>query len=595
MSVEEQRKRLERGIMQITPLHRVLLDEGVTMVVFRGDGFWQVKRDDVFRLQPHALPGQISALIAEVKREGPLALFKDWWLQVLPGGFPGSATFQRRPDPRRASLSSHTVELLRSRLARDGNGIIFGQDRVSRGGLLLSLPRFLPRDLVVYIGSIPPIDKDRLGILHLPFPRSRADREELAPLIQSASTVLFDGTPGREDLDLLLPAKGAQNRWIAVDSKSPRDVVRKLDVSPEESELFQTLIGIRGGEHADDAARLTYLALGSIGVDAKREVLLDSEKFNGEMAQVTRAENPRLSAQMTSPNQRALSASTDEPVTSELHDLSEEVLEEIELLEYVEAASEAPLVQESNDFDVSLLLDDAGEPEVWHRSGEINVPGFVSKRQLAVAKEPSEWEIDEEDADSPTSMLRGERFDSVLPELLAEGGIEGLEIPSLDPERLRQTRDTRIDRQKLDHFRALRRQNNPEKGSLEASENKEIKLEDESSQEEENEKFTRHSISRRVLPSRPTTEFRQRAVTGSQRVLPIPSSTLQESRDSSALPNSSAPSKKESKDDLAKDTGASRLQIPIPPGMDEPLSDATEEFEVGDLLADLKFRRSSED
>ena len=599
----DQTKDIQSTLAPMRSLVRALEDEHAGLAIVHSDGTWQLEQNGSVRLQSTALPNEAAAsLVAAVVRRGPTCCLKHWWVRPLSDSTNCAIVFERRPDVERTGLSDHTLELLRTRLIRDANGVIFGDHSPARSGLLLSLTRFLPQDLIVYIGPRPPVSPPNITLLHVAPPRDDRDRRELTSLLQSASAVLYDGPIRREDFRMLFPASGVANRWIAVDATAPDRWILNLGLTPFDQAPITTNIGVRGSSVLP--IRLTYLATRK---ENAWTVLLDHDELHGGQSRVEVNKNPklttgrRLSSQITSPvifSADEASSDTAAPTDKTIAD---------------------PHPEEVSDFDVASLLDYEDEdPALLMESGEIDVPGFVSRRFEAIKEQRAD---EAEIANAPTSMLRGDRMDTYLPNIIAADDIDDVEIPELDPAQLRRTMEGSLDSIQLQKARTLRREGLAESSSARAErassveedsspsmEELDIELEPISSDAFDDETAVRTSKKRRqILPGNKPTESAKtagaipsrtinapspdqsgqwrRAPNSSQRIIPIPSSSHKESSEASeASP----------KPDLDQTQSTNPANLPEPPKGLKRRSDPTDELDLGGILEDLKKRRNKE-
>lgn len=558
MNSAGQSNHLEKICQTIHPLQRVLHTHQATLIVIRDDGVWRIEEHGVLHLQPIPLPTSIAPLFDLLRHQGPQPLFDDWWLCLLPGGIRSSLSIQRRPHPSRDALSSQTMELLRTRLPRNTNGLLFSDLPATRSGLLLNLIHVLPPDFIIYFGAVPPVEPENHSLLHLPLPNTNADRQKLSHLLHHASAVLFDGTPSLDDLHWLLTTGKPQNRWIALQS-SNLDEFLSHPVLSGKLERFQTHLGLQGGRVTP--ARLSYL---SIFDSNDRQILLNTHTPNTDPLIPPPDKSLHLSAQITFPSHH------NDPVPQRLTQLSAGYPEAIEPFDLNLLDSSEP----SDDFRVSDRFHNdssAVHHDDRHLSGKINVPGFGSHTDQELGRDSSSVDYPADDiADAPTSMLRGERFDAVLPHLLADIGLDEIEFSNPDPEQQRQTIDTRREQHHLSELPPPRHESNSE-----------ASFSDQAAPEQD----SRQTVSRRIISSRHSSTPQRGSslssshkgkgpATGSHRVLPIPHSTSHSEQAHSTSPIPPAP----------------RLTSPPPvsPGLNPP-SDATEELEIDSLLLDLNL------
>lgn len=438
---------LRQALASLKPLTAVLAEHYAGLAIVRADGTWHLEQNGAVRRQSGALPRQASQhLIDTVHRQGPRRCLDHWWVRPMTAGPEGVVVFVRRPAAFPDGLSQHTLKLLNNQLPHGANGLIFGATQLARSSLLLSMTRFLPRDLVVYIGPVPPIVADDVSLLHILPPRHDRDRRELAVLLEHASAVLFDGPVHRADLRLLFSGRSNQHRWLAADAQSVDHWRHTFDIPPVLQAALTTHIGLRSSPSQN--MRIDHFAVADKG---QWKTLLERTKTEAPptgVAEATVAENPRISAQLTSPvhgkprGQRRATADN-RPDNSPDNTTSDN--------------GPSPKT-----FEVKDLLDDAPEaPELLRESGEIEVPGFRSRRQDALRQLSEQSDAASADS-SPTDAIRGERVDRELAELVASEDIDDVEIPDLDPEQLRQTFSAEVD---VEALRAERERSRSQKSS----------------------------------------------------------------------------------------------------------------------------------
>ncbi len=441
---------LDDAIAALPALSRALGEESAGMAIIGSDGSWHLEQNGSVRLQRSPLPVKEAARLVEtVYHHGATCCLEQWWIRPLTGDPAPSVLIERRPGAEPTGLSPHTLELLRSRIEPETNGLIFGRSPTARSGILLSLSQFLPGELIVYVGPIPPIAPRGVSLIHLLPPRHDRDRRELALLFDRASAVLFDGSVWRADIRTLFSGNNVTNRWLAVDAGSPEDWASSFVLPPRLKAPVSTHIGVTSS--ALQTIRVDYLARRD-GEEWNVLFSQDEIRESGASDQAMGADDdPRLSAQVTSPidhrSDVALSFN-DESASSAVQPLPRE---NPGLADH----SSSAFVDEESDFDVQQLMqDDDDEPLLSDReSGEIDVPGFVSQRQKQLNRARAKENAESTSADE----LRGERIDDELPGLVASSDIDEVEFPDLTPEQLRQTYSGPVDTKSLRRERELQR------------------------------------------------------------------------------------------------------------------------------------------
>ncbi len=494
------------GLLRGTALGNALSHDSAELVILRPDGRWHLQQGGHLRLQQPVPTASAEALFRDLPDAYGAPCGHRWWVHRVPGILP-IAIFRLRPRADRGVLSPQSLELLRSKIPRDANGVVFGPDASSRAGLLLSLTRFLPTELPLFIGSCPPIPPEDLDLLHLFPPTGAADRLTSRPLVDRATTILIDGALPPEDLRPTF-ADHTTNRWIAL-----RDLA---DLSAVPGTRYDVRVGVIGA--ATEPARLTHL---SVRTPTGWEVLLDDSHLDDDLPERTIQSSPRISAQITSP---------------------------VKSLGRIDSSAEV------SDFDVATLLEDDIEEldSSLLESGEIDVPGFVSRRF-----EDEGSTTNAELSAARTKMLQGNRMDRELPYLIAQGDVDAVEIPEVQIEQLRQTMDSSYDPKRLEAFRTMRRHSLEEKSRPDP---------DTRTTSEETP-----GAPRRIVASRSGTLQH-----GNQRAVPAPSSPR-------ILPTPS-----EAESEISE---ISHVDDDPPTQRLDEISNPTEELEFSDLLEDLKRRR----
>ena len=428
---------LEEALAPMEALTAVLADDHAGLALVRADGTWHLEQNGAVRRQSATLPQKASRhLIDAIHRQGPTRCLGTWWVRPMTAGPEGVVVFIRRPEASPQGLSSHTLKLLTNHLPDGANGLVFGAAQMARSSLLLSMTNFLPKDLVIYVGPVPPLVPDEVSLLHVLPPRHDRDRRELALLFERASAVLFDGPIQTADLRLLFTGPRVANRWLAVAADDVQHWRDSFALPPTLDAPVSTHIGVRSSPL--QKMRIDHF---SVLRNGHWQTLLEGDDLGAHSAtsaEATVAEDPRMSAQLTS------------PIHVSPGDISSEAglvppSSEAELVDDDFDSSITNRLEPDEDFDVSELLDDIEEPEeLLRESGEIDVPGFISRRQMAIEElaERSESQT----ADGPLSEeLRGERIDRELPELVASGDIDDVDFPDIEPEQLRQTFNAEVD------------------------------------------------------------------------------------------------------------------------------------------------------
>ncbi len=404
---------IESILESLSSLSEMLDGDYTSMALVRSDGTWYLEQNEAVRLQKQLLStDSCGELIDFLRRQGPVVHRDKWWAHCVSAPHASTVVFERRPVVEPDGLSPHTLELLRARLEPNANGVVFGPSRHARTGLLLSLTRHLPSGLVLYVGPVPPMEPEDRSLVHVAPPRHDRDRRELAPLFERAAVVLFDGPVNPADLRLLLSGSHSTNRWIAVDAPDQHSWIDSALESLHSGSRITTRIGVR--TTSVDKIRVNYFAE---KVDDHWNVLLDGDHSADDVAQdheITRAEQSRLSAQLTSPiDRRAPSRRKEDPPADD------------------------PSPPDGDDippFDVAALMAEDESPQALRESGQIDVPGFTS---------PGDDSTDGSGkiTADPTDALRGQKIDGALPGLVAASDIDDVEIPELEPAQLRQTFD----------------------------------------------------------------------------------------------------------------------------------------------------------
>ena len=627
-------QKLQDALHALVPLRRVLAEEHTGMALVSVDGTWHLEQNGAVRYQKDRLsPDAAQALVEAVDALGSTGCLDHWWVRPIGGGGPATLLFERRPTPDSDGLSRLTLDLLRSRLNPGANGLIFGNARGARSSILLSLIRFLPTDLVLYVGPVPPMEPADTSLVHIPPPRHDRDRREMATLFERSSAVLFDGPVQAADIRLLFSGADVRNRWLAVDATTPAGGVSSFDIPPHLEEPLNTRIGVRGTPAKK--VRLTYF---SRKQGDRWQVLLDQENLHdGEISTVTvdeettvrdpeSGEDP-LSHRMTSPidhrrDQESVEAPTNPETTSMkpgARSASPAPPEDLSAQAQIDAEAAAKRDSEDN-FDVQTLLgDEDSEPtEVPRESGEIDVPGFVSRRQQQARRDSEADEI----ADAPTDMLQGKRIDDDLPGLVASSDIDEVEIPGLTPEQLRRTYEGPAD------VKSLKEKRSKEDPQKEPAPSKDDKSNGDDDSPRQTRKLNRMGRRKKSTSKsqRSTSQSGQwrKAPSSSHRVIPVPSENKRAEKATAELGQISADDLEPVDSDEASDepptdeltddesqpittevlsaeddatvrTGISQAHADV---LEERLSDSvdhTAEVNIGDVLEDLRKKRADED
>lgn len=436
-------RELEENLHSLPSLTRGLSRDNAGMALLRADGTWHLETAGTVRLQSTPLPTKTSAQLVElVSQQGPQCVLDHWWVRSLAAGHPSTVIFERRPGASIARLSRHTVELLRARIQPNANGLIFGESQEARAGILLSLTRFLPADLIVYVGPVPPLPPDGVSLVHVPPPRHDRDRRQMATLFERASAVLFDGSIRRSDIRILFSNANVTNRWLAVEAANPDEWMSSFVLPPALKAPITTRIGVRASPTRP--IRLDHL---SVRRDSGWDILLDQDDFDDGSAsqeETTTEGGPvRLSAQITSPiDHRSTSADVSDPSHRKRPPTHE--------------APPAPTSQDEQEFNVRSLLDDDGDGDA--ATSPADESGIIDVFVAGAASE-SDDDTAERRLELSAGLLRGQRIDDELPSLIAAGNIDDIEIPRLDPEQLRQTYSKEVDSDSLQQERQRHRKN----------------------------------------------------------------------------------------------------------------------------------------
>lgn len=447
---------IQQPLEELSDLVEALDDRDAGMAVVRADGRWHLERDGALRGQSVPLDEEsASRLVRTVHYRGGLRCLDSWWVHPLSGDLGGAVVFERRPSSTPDGFSRRSLELFHSRLRPGANGLIFGNSRHARSGLLLSLVRQLPAGLIIYVGPVPPIVSDESAVQHVAPPQDDRDRRRLATLFDRASAVLFDGPICRADVRLLFSGETITDRWLTADASSPANWASSFGVPDELARPITTRVGVRGSPV--QSVRLSYLAVRR-GEDWK--VLLDQDDLHGSTGRpVPEKTRPASEFQleesnMTSSIELNRSNAEDERTThpetpsktlgdrdSTAGSFSSDDLDETSRVERPEEVLRA---------DALAALEGEDEEPVGRESGEIEVPGFG-------AEETTKRRTGGDDSDP--EEIRGERIDDKLPGLVASSDIDDIEIPNIAPEQLRRTIEssTDIDVEELQRQRAEQR------------------------------------------------------------------------------------------------------------------------------------------
>ena len=421
---------ISQALESLHSLLELMDNSQVHSVLVRADGHWLCDHSGCLQARTPPLSADVSrALVQAVYRHGPGACHNGWWVRPVEGPLVGTVELRRRP--RGDGLSEHTSTLLNTRLSAEASGLVFGQSRRARSAMLLNIPEAAGASFAIYVGAVPPLVPDDTNLLVVDPPQDDRQRMQLAPLLEDAALVLFDTPVVAADVRLLFSGRVNSGRWLAADVTSPRPTEAPW---AEAIARIDTRIGVNSA--GSDSVRLKHFSQRSS--DGWELVLDDGRPPEGDALPQETTVDPAVRSYGPDDN------ATTNPETPS------------RLIEESSPESHHPPVGEESDADESTAvnldtLDDDSSPSPLRESGEIEVPGFTSSSEVEV--------VDDDPPPEPASaeVLRGDRIDEQLPELVASSDVDDVKIPELDPRQLRRTYEGEVDSETLRQIREMRR------------------------------------------------------------------------------------------------------------------------------------------
>ncbi|MBA2663351.1 MAG: hypothetical protein H0U74_13770 [Bradymonadaceae bacterium] len=493
---------LNEFLQALGALREALDDPLVRFVSVTAAGHWTVERQGTIQARADMLSAHKVALLVRALKEDEANLFGSWSVRRLNGGEGATLVFDRRAQAALGPLPDHALEAMRFQATGGSNGVILGLPGAGTAELLLWVAKsMVPRPLS-FVSDIAPVRIGTSHANHLYPPRSSSERATMERLLRRSATVLWDHVSCAEDLRLLWGVPGQINRWLSIETVSVSMGLLALQNMAAGFRGFRidTLIVVRPS--ATLQVDISFFARRSPNgweevFAAQTSHMRELEIFDREMGgrAPTSASSPFIPAflavadfQHTMPSMGALEELSEAPPTGELHVFEEANLEGHFFEDSVARPLKADDIKEvtRSDFNVAELLAGAPDDEDARQSGEIDLQALFARRLDKRAAERelrdsmpeflldqvvedydhehdadahfSDSELERRNAVAQTSVLRGHKLDSLLPQL--DVNYDDLESFDVHPDQLRYTVEQEIDVSALqgDLMRAMHRE-----------------------------------------------------------------------------------------------------------------------------------------